>query len=199
MHSKHAMASGRFIFGAKVESMNQSNDNLLPPELREMLDRAQTVSADDRQRLEKAALALDDDPQFRSDYLKGVFVESVLEVIDEAHMTQSDLARLWGKSRQYLSKILSEDQRVNFTLETMVELAHLMGRRLELHVFRKDEAAHVLRCQSAPQSVGSLEDQFDRIGPERANSNSRLISNFGGATSFEGTLDYGSREAGMCA
>lgn len=38
----------------------------------------------------------------------------------------------WGKRRQYVGRIMNEDARVNFTLETMCEMLSLVGKRLTI-------------------------------------------------------------------
>lgn len=125
----------------------------LPEVLREYLAKVPPVTDAARARLRAAAKELDDDANFQAEYIKGLFVNFMLEAMDEEKLTQSEVARKWGRSRQYLHKLLNEDKRVNFTVDTMVELAMLLGRRIEMHVFKKEEAAHVLRCVTRPQNI----------------------------------------------
>jgi DNA-binding Xre family transcriptional regulator len=119
----------------------------LPEILREYLSKVPKVTEETLQSLKAAGERLDSDPAFQADLLKSLYVENVMEAMADKKVSQSDLARRWGKSRQYLHKLLNEDKRINFTIETMVELAMLLDRRLEMHMLKKDEAAHVLRCR----------------------------------------------------
>lgn len=119
----------------------------LPPEIAELLANTPQTTPATLERLRKAGERLESDPAFQADLLKSLYVENVMEAMSDKKVSQSDLARRWGKSRQYLHKLLNEDKRINFTIETMVELAMLLDRRLEMHMLKKDEAAHVLRCR----------------------------------------------------
>jgi ribosome-binding protein aMBF1 (putative translation factor) len=82
--------------------------------------------------LTRAADALDRDPEFLADYAKGLVVEDVLRGLKDSGLSKNALAEKIGKSRQYLSKILDEDRRVNFTIETLAELSAALD--LQLHV-----------------------------------------------------------------
>jgi transcriptional regulator with XRE-family HTH domain len=119
----------------------------LPPEIAELLANTPKTTSATMERLRKAGERLESDPAFQADFMKSLYVENVMQAMAEKGVSQSDLARRWGKSRQYLHKLLNEDKRINFTIETMVELAMLLNRRLEMHLLKKDETAHVLRCR----------------------------------------------------
>lgn len=129
------------------------------PELSEDLQRyLQSVPAmtqSDLDELQDSAKELARDPKWRADYLKGLFVEQVLAAMEEEQLSQSELAARWGKSRQYVSKLLNEDERVNFTIETLCEVAHLLGRRVEVQVLRPNEIPHVLRTIPGKDSTKS--------------------------------------------
>ena len=103
-------------------------------DLEDYLKSIPPVSAEDLEELTQAVSSLDDDPSFQADLIKGQFVEAILQAMDARGQTQSQVAASWGKSRQYLSKVLNEDRRVNFTVETMTQLAHVVGRRLRVTV-----------------------------------------------------------------
>lgn len=117
----------------------------LPPEVAALLADTPVLTPALRERLQRAADTVERDPGFHADYLKGVFVEEIRQALIERQENQSSLARRWGRSRQYLSKVFAEDKRVNFTIETLCELAHLVGLRVQLLVTREDEESHVLR------------------------------------------------------
>jgi transcriptional regulator with XRE-family HTH domain len=119
----------------------------LSDDLLEIFEQTPVWTQSDSASLAKAANALDSDPAFQADYLKGMFVEQIQQAMAAEGISQSELARRWGKSRQYLSRVLSEDGRINFTIDTMVELACLVGRKLEQHLLNDSESTHVLRCK----------------------------------------------------
>jgi len=95
--------------------------------------------------LRTAGQKLENDPAFQADYLKSRFVEQMLAAMEESGVNQTELANRWGKSRQYISKLLNEDRRINFTIETMCEFAHLLNRRVDIQAVRPSEVAHVIR------------------------------------------------------
>lgn len=119
----------------------------LPPEIAALLANTPKTTPATLERLREAGERLENDPAFQADFMKSQYVENVMQAMAEKGISQSELARRWGKSRQYLHKLLNEDKRINFTIETMVELVMLLDRRLEMHILKKDEAAHVLRCR----------------------------------------------------
>jgi len=93
-----------------------------------------------------AVRALDDDPEYISLSLKADVVSEIYHAMQEEGLTPSKLARKWGKSRQYLSKILSEDKRINFTVDTIAEIMAQLNRRVEMHFPRKGEYTMVIPC-----------------------------------------------------
>jgi len=119
----------------------------ISPELQELLDATPPLDELDLEGLAKATRELENDPEHIADYLKGWFVAEIWGAMYEQGITASKLANKWGKSRQYLSKILNEDRRVNFTIDSMVEIMMLLDRRVELHFPRKNEHSMVIRCQ----------------------------------------------------
>ncbi|GEM_PF-5618939 len=124
--------------------MKPTTDSL-PPDVAALLADTPEFTPALRARLQRAADAAERDPEFHANYIKGVFVEEIRHALIDRNESQSQLARRWGRSRQYLSKVFAEDKRVNFTIETLCELAHLVGRRVQLLVIREDEESQVLR------------------------------------------------------
>jgi transcriptional regulator with XRE-family HTH domain len=140
----------------KTPKTTQNTD--LPDILKEYLATAPKFDAKKRKALQAAADELDRDPAFLAEFQKSLFVEKILEAMEAQGISQSDLARRWGKSRQYLSRVLDEDRRVNFTLETIFELASLVGRKIEMHVLDPNEHTHVLRCKVTPRMVSATHE-----------------------------------------
>jgi predicted XRE-type DNA-binding protein len=85
-------------------------------------------------------------PSFKAGVLKDQFVHAVLEALGAEGINQSELANRCGKSRQALSKQLDTEKTGNFTIDTMVELMHYLGRRVELHYPRDGEETMVIHC-----------------------------------------------------
>lgn len=85
-------------------------------------------------KLEEIAEKLIWNPKVEANYIKGYFVSAILSAMQALGFTQSVLAKKWGRSRQYLSKILREEERVNFTVDSMVELAFLVGKQLRIQL-----------------------------------------------------------------
>ena len=116
-----------------------------PPELAEMFRNARPVTQEMVDEIAATNRALGDDPDFMADLLKGYFVECILEGLEETGLSKAQLAKRIGKTRQYINKVLNEDKRVNFTIESMVKIAHALGRKVDLHVLKKNEEAHIFR------------------------------------------------------
>lgn len=98
--------------------------------------------------LRKSAEKLDEDPSWLAAFQKGRIVERILEEMRSLSMTQSDLARKWGKSRQYVGKVLNDQNRSNFTVETLCEIFALFDLRIDIQILAKNEFAHVVRTNS---------------------------------------------------
>jgi transcriptional regulator with XRE-family HTH domain len=163
--------------------MNTPNTPLsadLPADIREYLATVPPVSEQDLAELRKASEALDHDPAFQADFLKSLFVERMLEAMEELGETQSALALRWNCSRQYVSKLFNQDRKVNFTIETLCELAHLLKRRVAIEVLRENEVAHVMRCVPMHREIEPLEAHW--AGPAtRRHPVDDLQARFGGS------------------
>jgi transcriptional regulator with XRE-family HTH domain len=132
-------------------------DDAIPEELRAYLDAVPDVTEAELKELAEANQALDADPAFLADLQKSLVIEQLLEAMEEAGMNKNSLATKWGRSRQYLSKLLNEDQRINFTIETMCELAHVLKRRVSIHLTRPTEQTYVMRTVSGDRGRIGLE------------------------------------------
>src|SRR5687768_14427471 len=80
-------------------------------------------------------LDLDSDPEFIADGCKSATVEDILRALKDQGMSQSDLARALGKSRQYVNQILKEE--INLTIETLASIAAAFRRQLVLRMIRQ--------------------------------------------------------------
>ncbi len=97
--------------------------------------------------LAKANRELQNDPEFIADFERMKFVDSILEIMNDQNVKRTELARNLGKSRQYVQKVLDEDARVSFTLKTMVQLCHALGKRLKLDITDRNASATSLSFQ----------------------------------------------------
>ena len=79
----------------------------------------------------------DADPAFAADYMKSKFVEEILQAMEAQNLTRTELAVRLGKKKQYVSRVLNETS--NFTIETMVEISHALGKRLVVKLEAPDE------------------------------------------------------------
>jgi transcriptional regulator with XRE-family HTH domain len=85
------------------------------------------------------------------------YVTSVEQAMEAKHVTQSALARVLGKSRAWVSKVLGKKR--NLTLFTAVELADALGMDVQIRVMNRvgnqllvmDQASkfHMLAAPSA--------------------------------------------------
>jgi DNA-binding phage protein len=111
----------------------------IPDILREELERTRPLTPEMLAELAKANRALEADPEFQADFLKSLFVEKMLEAMEERDETKAQVADRLGKTRQYVQKLFNEDKRVNFTVDTLCAVAHALGRRVHLHVCKAEE------------------------------------------------------------
>lgn len=117
----------------------------LDPDLRDLLANTPKLTPNDLAELGTAVRELDNDPAFIAELNKSRFIETLLQAMNAQGVTQSELARRWGKTRQYVSKVFAEDRRVNFTLESMAELATLLGLRLDVRALSPLEESVTMR------------------------------------------------------
>ena len=114
--------------------MNNLNIN---DQLKELLKETPVTSPKSWQEVQAATDKLADDPEYVADVLKTRFVLDLLAAMRERNISQTNLARAIGKSRQYVSDILNEKQSTNFTIETMTTLALALGVDLEISLCRR--------------------------------------------------------------
>lgn len=160
----------------------------LPADLAELFAGAPATRASDVDALNRAAAELDRDPEFLADYAKGLVVEDVLRALEASGMSKNALAEKIGTSRQYLSKILDEDRRVNFTIETLAELAAALELQLCVRLLPASERMIFLRkitVSAHVEPAGEFPEQVDFAPLEEKNFTPRNIIPF--ATSHERT------------
>lgn len=142
------------ISDKKVMGSNPtSSTGALPEDLAAMFAAAAPTRTADVEALTRAASKLDTDPEFLADYAKGLVVEDVLRALESSGLTKNALAGKIGKSRQYLGKILDEDARVNFTIETLAELAAALKLQLCVRLLPANERMLFMRKITLPTHV----------------------------------------------
>ena len=99
----------------------------LSPELQGLLNDTPILTDQDVGELGDAIAALDFDPEFVADCMKGDFVNDILQEMSERGINKNQLAKMWGKSRQHVGKILDEEKAKNFTIDTIVSLSMTLG------------------------------------------------------------------------
>lgn len=114
----------------------------LPDDIAALFANTRQATPKELAALEKAADALRSDPAFLADYSKGLVVEDVLRAMEEAGLNRNTLAAKLGKTRQYVGKILDEERRANFTIDTLAELSSALG--VKLHVRMLPENEHMI-------------------------------------------------------
>ena len=77
----------------------------------------------------------ENDPEFIAEFKKGMIVQEILTIMEEKKITKKELSMMIGKSRQYVSKILSE--KTNFTVHTLVLISLALG--CDLRVSMEDK------------------------------------------------------------
>jgi antitoxin component HigA of HigAB toxin-antitoxin module len=109
-------------------------DEALSDELKALFNNAPALTAENEKELAEAVKTVQQDPKFQAELMKARVVEAVLAEMDARNMNRNQLAQKWGKSRQYVGRILDENRKANFTLETISELLQLFGKRMEIQI-----------------------------------------------------------------
>lgn len=107
----------------------------ISPELKSLLDRTPVLTESDINELAEANRALNRDPEHIAGIIKAVFINDILCAMEEQGVNKNQLAKKWGKSRQYLNSVLDREKASNFTIDTIVSLSMMLGlvpQRIEL-------------------------------------------------------------------
>ena len=114
----------------------------LPDDLASLFNNTRQATPAELARMEKAATRLRADPAFLADVSKGLIVEDILRAMEAAGLNRNTLASKLGKSRQYIGKILDDEQPANFTIDTLAEISAALG--VKLHVRMLPESEHMI-------------------------------------------------------
>lgn len=111
----------------------------LPDDIAALFENTRQASAKELTALAKAAEALHADPAFLAEISKGLVVEDILRAMQVTGLNRNTLAAKLGKSRQYIGKILDEEQPANFTIDTLAELSAALGVKLHVRMLPENE------------------------------------------------------------
>jgi len=95
--------------------------------------------------LKKAAKALDEDPEFMADCLKSQVVEDIYRAFEKEGLNNNRLAQRMGKSRQYVGKILNEEPRANFTIDSLAAISCALKWKLVIRMLPPSEMVTVMK------------------------------------------------------
>ncbi len=130
--------------------------NELHPNLQALFEEASSLPNPDLKGVEEANRALADNPEFAAKVMGGLFINKILGQLDALEMSKSQLAKEWGKDRQYVSTILNTEKPKNFTLKTIVELSMKVGLRAKLGFEPLGSAVAIGSLQHFNQGTSTL-------------------------------------------
>lgn len=139
----------------------------LPDDIAALFANTRQATPKELAALARAADALRIDPAFLADYSKGLVVEDILRAMEEAGLNRNTLAAKLGKSRQYVGKILDEERRANFTIDTLAELSTALGVKLHVRMLPEDEHMIFVRGLTVTTKVEPIA-YFPRHKPKTA-------------------------------
>ena len=142
-------------------------DTLLPGDIASLFENIRQATPAELTRLEKTATALRADPAFHADVSKGLIVEDILRAMEAAGLNRNTFAAKLGKSRQYVGKILDEEQPANFTIDTLAELSAALGVKLHVRMLPESEHMIFVRGLTVTTKVEPIAD-FPRHKPKTA-------------------------------
>lgn len=132
----------------------------LPDDIAALFANTRQATPKELAALAKAADALRVDPEFLADCSKGLIAEDILRAMENAGLNRSTLAAKLGKSRQYVGKILDEEQPANFTIDTLAELSTALGVKLHVRMLPENEHMIFVRGLTVTTKVVPIADFF---------------------------------------
>jgi transcriptional regulator with XRE-family HTH domain len=95
--------------------------------------------------------------------------EAIVELLDEQKVSRQELAALLGKSKGFISQLLSGER--NMTLRTLADLGYVLGRRFSLAAYAGDEERQL--GEGVPS--GGLDDEKSTAYESRANAPAEAV------------------------
>jgi len=86
---------------------------------------------------------LEEDPEFLADFLKGSFAGDLFQVMEEENISKTELARRLNTSRQYVTKVMNEEDLVNLTIDSIAKFAAALKRDVSLRLKKYDEIVEI--------------------------------------------------------
>jgi len=86
----------------------------LPPEIQELLDNTPVLTEDTIREVAEANQALNRDPGHIAGIIKSVFVNEILCAMENQGLNKNQLAKKWGRKRQYLTGLLDKEKSPEF-------------------------------------------------------------------------------------
>jgi hypothetical protein len=134
LHLEHAFITKVYMKNTvekKIQSPTIKNElEELPPDILAALFKTSPITKEDMAELGAVNRDLNFTREFQADLLSGYFLHAILGAMREDGVNGSELARRLGKSRQNVSQLLNEENRRNFTLVTMAEIALALNRMI---------------------------------------------------------------------
>ncbi len=128
---------------------------LLSSDIAALFEDTRQATPKEQARLEKAAKILRADPEFLANVSKGFIVEDILRAMEAAGLNRNTLAAKLGKSRQYIGKVLDEENPANFTIDTLAELSVALGVMLHVRMLPENETIIFTRQATTPTPTKS--------------------------------------------
>lgn len=117
-------------------------NTILPDSVAELLKNTRPTS-EIMPKLKAAAKKLDRDSDFVAECAKAQVVEDVYRAFEEMGLNKNQLAQRMGRSRQYLSRVVNETTRSNFTIDTLAEISTALDWRLIIRMLPRNEMVKV--------------------------------------------------------
>ena len=87
---------------------------------------------------ESEAIDPNKNPEVIADYQNGTIVQKILDILNAKEITQNELAKRIGKSKQYVSKILHEKR--NFTINSLAMFSSALECDLKIDLVQREKA-----------------------------------------------------------
>ena len=91
-----------------------------------------------KERFEKLVAKYKDDPEFEYEGLVLSIAEKIALLIDDRHMTRTELAKALSCSPAYVTKLLRGSE--NLTLKKLVEVSHALRAKVSIDLIARDRS-----------------------------------------------------------
>jgi len=126
------------------------------------------------QEVARGFVPLDADPEFVFAGLQLEAVHEVNKAMEQEGITQAELAKRLGCSRQNVHRMLTDE--ANFKLEMLAKLAVALGRDVALRLLRKSEEVVVREACPAADQAQRLKQMLDDARAAEREGNRRIAA-----------------------